>query len=78
MLNAFSITGKKLQDVKLVINGAGAAAVSCARLYKRLGIKGENIIMLDSKGVITTSRTDLNKYKLEFARDLKISTLEEP
>jgi len=77
MLNAFSITGKKLQDVKLVINGAGAAAVSCARLYKRLGIKGENIIMLDSKGVITTSRTDLNKYKLEFARDLKISTLEE-
>jgi malate dehydrogenase (oxaloacetate-decarboxylating)(NADP+) len=77
LLNAFSITGKKLEDVKLVINGAGAAAISCARLYKKLGIKAGNIIMLDSKGVITTSRKDLNKYKLEFARDLNISTLSE-
>ena len=77
LLNSLEITGKKIERYKVVINGAGASAISCARLYKKLGVKPENIIMLDSKGVLTTSRTDLNKYKLEFARDLHITTLAE-
>jgi malate dehydrogenase (oxaloacetate-decarboxylating)(NADP+) len=77
LLNSLEITGKKIENIRVVVNGAGASAISCARLYKKLGVKPENITMLDSKGVCTTSRTDLNKYKLEFARDLKISTLAE-
>jgi malate dehydrogenase (oxaloacetate-decarboxylating)(NADP+) len=77
LLNSLEITGKKIGQVKVTINGAGASAISCARLYKKLGVKPENIIMLDSKGVLTTNRTDLNKYKREFARDLPISTLAE-
>ncbi|MBN2480581.1 MAG: NADP-dependent malic enzyme [Bacteroidales bacterium] len=77
LLNAFSLVGKKLEDVKVVINGAGASAISCARLYKKLGIRSDHIIMLDSRGVLTIKRKDLNPYKLEFARDLDISTLDE-
>jgi malate dehydrogenase (oxaloacetate-decarboxylating)(NADP+) len=77
LLNSVEITGKKIDKIKIVINGAGASAISCARLYKKLGVKAENITMLDSKGVLTTKRTDLNKYKLEFARDLAITTLAE-
>ncbi|MBN1143770.1 MAG: NADP-dependent malic enzyme [Bacteroidales bacterium] len=77
LLNSLEITGKKIENIRVVINGAGASAISCARLYKKLGVRPENITMLDSKGVCSTSRTDLNKYKLEFARDLNISTLAE-
>jgi malate dehydrogenase (oxaloacetate-decarboxylating)(NADP+) len=77
LLNSLEITGKKIEAIRVVINGAGASAISCARLYKKLGVKPENIIMVDSRGVLTTSRTDLNKYKLEFARDIPISTLAE-
>jgi malate dehydrogenase (oxaloacetate-decarboxylating)(NADP+) len=77
LLNSLEITGKKINRIKVVINGAGAAAISCARLYKKLGVKPGNIIMLDSKGVLTTHRTDLNKYKLEFAQNLQITTLAE-
>ncbi|MBN1158779.1 MAG: NADP-dependent malic enzyme [Bacteroidales bacterium] len=77
LLNAFSLVGKKLQDVKVVINGAGASAISCARLYKKLGIRPDHIIMLDSRGILTTRRKDLNRYKLEFVRDLDITTLAE-
>jgi malate dehydrogenase (oxaloacetate-decarboxylating)(NADP+) len=77
LLNALELIGKEIGKIKLVVNGAGASAISCARLYRKLGVKAENIIMLDSKGVLTTSRTDLNRYKMEFARDLNISTLEE-
>jgi malate dehydrogenase (oxaloacetate-decarboxylating)(NADP+) len=77
LINSLEITGKKIDQIKVVINGAGASAISCARLYKKLGVKPGNFIMLDSKGVLTTSRTDLNKYKREFARDLQISTLAE-
>jgi malate dehydrogenase (oxaloacetate-decarboxylating)(NADP+) len=77
LLNSLEITGKKIGDIKVVINGAGASAISCARLYKKLGVKSEHIIMVDSRGVLSTSRTDLNKYKLEFARDISIKTLEE-
>jgi len=77
LLNALEIIGKKIGKVRIVINGAGAAAISCAKLYKRLGVKGENIFMFDSKGLITTHRTDLNKYKKEFAQDVTFSTLAE-
>jgi malate dehydrogenase (oxaloacetate-decarboxylating)(NADP+) len=77
LLNALEITGKKVDKIKVVVNGAGASAISCARLYKKLGVRGENIIMVDSRGVLTKNRTDLNKYKLEFARDIPISTLAE-
>lgn len=77
LLNALEITGKKIDKIRVVINGAGAAAISCARLYKRLGVKGENIFMLDSKGLITVKRTDLNQYKQEFAQDVPYSSLAE-
>ncbi len=77
LLNSLEITGKKIDKIKIVINGAGASAISCARLYKKLGVDPANITMLDSKGVLTNRRSDLNKYKLEFARDLSISTLAE-
>jgi malate dehydrogenase (oxaloacetate-decarboxylating)(NADP+) len=77
LLNSLEITGKKIENLRVVINGAGASAISCARLYKKLGVKGENIIMLDSKGVLTVKRTDLNKYKKEFAQDIDITTLSE-
>ncbi|MGE5499152.1 MAG: NADP-dependent malic enzyme, partial [Syntrophothermus sp.] len=77
LINAAEITKKNLADIKLVINGAGAAAISCAKLYMRAGVKRENIMMVDSKGVISTSRTDLNKYKKEFAVDTDKKTLAE-
>ena len=77
LLNALEITGKKIENIKVVVNGAGASAVSCTRLYIALGVKPENVIMLDSKGVITTSRKDLNKYKKQFARDVSFTTLKE-
>jgi malate dehydrogenase (oxaloacetate-decarboxylating)(NADP+) len=77
LLNAMEIIGKKIGEIRVVVNGAGASAISCAKLYKKLGVKAENILMADSKGVLTKSRTDLNKYKLEFARDVKITTLAE-
>ncbi|MDA9262139.1 NADP-dependent malic enzyme [bacterium] len=67
--NAIEITGKKLSRVKIVVNGAGAAAISCTRLYISLGAKKKNILMCDSKGVIQKSRTDLTPQKEEFATD---------
>lgn len=75
LLNALEIQDKKIGDIRLVVNGAGAAAVSCTRLYMALGVRRENIVMCDSKGVITTSRSDLNQQKAEFATDRQISTL---
>ncbi len=78
LLNAVEISGKKMADVKLVINGAGASANSCAKMYIAVGVKKENIRMLDSKGVIHKGRTDLDQYKSFFAADdTKINTLEE-
>lgn len=77
LLNALEIQGKKIEEIQLVVNGAGAAAVSCTRLYMALGVKKENIVMCDSKGVITTSRKDLNSQKREFATDRNITTLAE-
>ena len=67
LLNALEVAGKCIEDVKLVVNGAGAAAISCTRLYCSFGLRRENIVMLDSKGAITTERTDLNEQKAEFA-----------
>ena len=69
LLNALEVAGKKIEDVKIVVNGAGASAVSCTRLYISLGARLENILMLDSKGVITKDRTDLNEQKRYFATD---------
>lgn len=77
LLNALELTGKKMQEVKIVISGAGAAAVSCTRLYKAFGALSENIVMLDSKGVIRSDRESLSKEKLEFASHRKIDTLDE-
>lgn len=77
LINACELAGKKLEDVHLVINGAGASAISCARLYISVGVKKEHILMLDSKGVITTDRENLAAEKLEFASETKLSTLEE-
>ena len=67
LLNALEVAGKRIENVKLVVNGAGAAAISCTRLYCSFGLRRENIVMLDSKGAITTERTDLNEQKAEFA-----------
>jgi malate dehydrogenase (oxaloacetate-decarboxylating)(NADP+) len=75
LLNALEITGKKIGDIKLVVCGAGAAAISCSRLYVSLGVKKENIVMVDTKGVINTKRRDLNKYKQEFVTSRDIDTL---
>ena len=75
LLNALEITGKKIGEVKLVVCGAGAAAISCSRLYVSLGVKRENIVMVDTKGVINTKRKDLNKYKQEFVTSRDIDKL---
>ena len=77
LLNSLEITGKKIDEVKLVVCGAGAAAISCSRLYTSLGVKKENIVMVDSKGVVNTKRKDLNRYKLEFVTNRNIDTLAE-
>ncbi|HPI79490.1 MAG TPA: malic enzyme-like NAD(P)-binding protein, partial [Cyclobacteriaceae bacterium] len=77
LLNALELVGKKIGETTLVVNGAGAAAVSCSRLYLSLGLKKENLIMCDSKGVITKDRKNLDPIKAEFATSKKISTLKE-
>ena len=69
LLNALEVAGKKIEDVRIVVNGAGASAISCTKLYISLGARLENILMLDSKGVITKQRTDLNEQKKYFATD---------
>ena len=77
LLNALELTKRKIGKTKIVVSGAGAAAVSCTRLYKSFGAKSENIVMLDSKGVIRKDRPNLSQEKLEFATSRKIDTLEE-
>ncbi|WP_295181046.1 NADP-dependent malic enzyme [uncultured Christiangramia sp.] len=77
LLNALELAKKKISKVKIVISGAGAAAVSCTKLYKAFGAKAENIVMLDSKGVIRKDRTNLSEEKAEFATARKIDTLDE-
>jgi malate dehydrogenase (oxaloacetate-decarboxylating)(NADP+) len=75
LLNALEIQGKKLEDVKLVCLGAGAAGLAGMRLLISMGAKKENMLLVDSKGVIHTGRSDLNVYKQEFARDTPLRTL---
>lgn len=77
LLNACELAGKALGDIRMVINGAGASAISCGRLFVSLGVKRENVLMLDSKGTLRTSRTDLDANKLFFAVDTQLETLEE-
>ena len=77
LLNALELVEKKAEEVKVVFNGAGASAISCASLFIRFGVKAENLLMLDSKGVITTSRKQLTEEKKAFARDTDLNTLEE-
>ena len=77
LLNALELADKKIDDVKVVVCGAGAAAISCTRMYKALGLKKKNIIMTDSKGVIKNSRKNLSKEKAEFATKREVNTLEE-
>jgi malate dehydrogenase (oxaloacetate-decarboxylating)(NADP+) len=77
MLNAVELTGKKLNAIKVVVSGAGASAISCVRIWVALGVKKENIVMVDSKGVIHTDRDDLDDYKRMFATKSKARTLEE-
>ena len=77
LINALELSNKKIEKVKIVISGAGAAAISCTRLYQAFGAKKENIVMLDSKGVIRNSRPNLSSHKAEFATDRKIETLAE-
>ena len=73
LMNVLELTGKKADEIKIIVNGAGAAGISCAKMYKAMGVK--NIILCDSKGVISTSRDDLNKYKAEFAVETEAKTL---
>lgn len=77
LLNALELAEKNIEDVRIVVSGAGAAAISCTRLYKAFGAKCENIVMLDSKGVIRKDRDNLTAQKAEFATDRKIDTLDE-
>ncbi len=77
LLNALELAGKKISDVRVVFNGAGASAISCASLYLQLGVKSENLIMCDSTGVISTKRSDLDAQKQRFARDVAFTNLEE-
>ena len=77
LLNALEIADKKIEDAQIVISGAGAAAISCTRLYQAFGAKKENIVMLDSKGVIRSNRDNLSSQKAEFATDRTIDTLVE-
>ncbi len=77
LLNALEIAEKNIKDVQIVVSGAGAAAISCTRLYQSFGAKRENIVMLDSKGVIRDDRDHLTSQKAEFATHRKIDTLKE-
>jgi malate dehydrogenase (oxaloacetate-decarboxylating)(NADP+) len=76
LMNACEIQGKKLEKIKIVVNGAGAAAVSCSKIYLSLGVKKENLVMFDINGLITPGRTDLDEMRMQFATDRKdITTL---
>ena len=77
LLNALELAEKKIEKVKVVVCGAGAAAISCTRMYKALGLKKENIVMTDSKGVISVKRDNLTKEKAEFATKRKLGNLKE-
>ena len=76
LINALEITGKKIEDVRVVVSGAGAAAIACMKLYKDLGVGSDNIVMTDSRGVIYKGREEgMNEYKAEFVADTPARTL---
>ena len=77
LLNALELVNKKIEDVKIVVSGAGAAAIACTKLYISFGAKLENIVMTDSKGVINQSRVGLSDEKKFFVTKRKINSLEE-
>ncbi len=77
LLNALELVEKKIEKVKVVVCGAGAAAISCTRMYKALGLRKENIVMTDSKGVISIKRENLSKEKTEFATKRNLSNLKD-
>lgn len=77
LLNALELVGKNIAEIKMVVNGAGASAMSCSKLFIALGVKKENLLMLDSKGTLRKTRTDLDEYKQFFAVDTQIETLEQ-
>ena len=77
LINALDVAGKKIEEARIVVNGAGAAAISCTRLYCSFGARKENIVMLDSRGVIRQDRENLTEQKREFATTRDIHTLEE-
>lgn len=77
LINALQLQHKKIEDVRLVVNGAGAAAIACTKLFCELGLRKENIVMCDSKGVIRSDRENLSESKREFATDKQIFTLAE-
>ncbi|MFN8335543.1 MAG: NADP-dependent malic enzyme [Cyclobacteriaceae bacterium] len=77
LLNALELVNKKIDQIKIVVNGAGAAAVSCTRLYLSLGVKKENVVMCDSKGPIHSERKDLDDIKKEFITTRKVTSLQE-
>ncbi len=77
LLNGIEIAQKEIDTLKVVVNGAGAAAIACVRLFLKLGLRSENITLCDSRGVVTTERTDLNPMKRQFATSRPISTLSE-
>lgn len=77
MMNALEISGKKPEDMRVVISGAGAAAIACTNLYRNMGVKFENIAMFDSRGHINKSRTDLNEFKQQYATEKAYGSLAE-
>ena len=77
LLNALLVVDKKIEEVKIVVSGSGASAISCSRLYIKLGARRENNVMLDSTGALNRKRTDLNKQKQEFVTDRDVDTLAE-
>jgi len=77
LLNACELIAKKISDLKVVVAGAGASAIACAKFYVTLGVKRENIVMTDSRGIIYKGRENVNKYKAEFATERNVRTLEE-
>ncbi|MCU0450191.1 MAG: NADP-dependent malic enzyme [Bernardetiaceae bacterium] len=77
LLNALEIVDKKIDQVKIVVSGAGASAISCIKLFVNLGVRKENIVICDSKGVVRADRTDLDKYKREFATTRNLQKLDD-
>ena len=77
LINALDISKKKIENVKIVVNGAGASAIACTNLFKSSGVKNENVIMCDRKGVIYKGRENVDQFKSAHAANTKLRTLEE-